>query len=381
MYRPIATSIGIEIEAKSLSRSLVRTMLRNAGIQCSVIQDGSVRNYAPTIFGLPFITADNDTRNILRGLNTSRMDTELGCEVVSPIILTSTPGWEKYVFSVLDLLQNLGEGIASQTSIHIHVNAEGLPVDALHHIIKIWKSIEAGIFRISCGPLGYFRGDVHKDSHYCRPLIKKGPLVMRNSDGGFRPSYDVDCLLKTNSVEEFAQALGRSDDYGGQRYHTPRYAALCFHSLFRLGSIELRTFNFTHNTRHVLAYIEVAKSLVRASMDKFIDELPEYPHGSNDMPFSTLLDGLQVQDNQLAYTLEELWNMGQFANPIKGWRQTHLAQDGFRWGNIRRALIPDRIQNEEIHPSDSHKAENSEYLPGSIDLELLGQVIRLYNRR
>jgi hypothetical protein len=53
MYYPIAETIGIEIEAASLTRNVVRNHLSNLGIlDAKVVSDGSIRSFGESIFGM-----------------------------------------------------------------------------------------------------------------------------------------------------------------------------------------------------------------------------------------------------------------------------------------------------------------------------------------
>ena len=225
-YYPVVHSVGIEIEARDVSRELIRSRL--GGFSGKVINDGSIRTRKPSVAGFPFISIknkDDDMYNILYSMGVVTDSKEMGCEIVSSIIDTSQEGWERYVFKILDALEKLGEGVATNTSIHVHVNARGLPIDVIKNVVQIWKSIESGMFRISAGPLGTYRGALHKDSHYCRPLVKQGPHVQRCSDGLYRPCFDVDAIARCNTMEDLEKALGRIDENNTQ-YHISRYMAL-----------------------------------------------------------------------------------------------------------------------------------------------------------
>ena len=183
-YRPIGTAIGLEIEATDISFHLAQHLAGQGRHNLRVTDDGSIRRYGPTIFGLPGVTVtDERTAEALHNGRLARNETQIGCEVVSSVILTSDPNWDRWVFEALDFVESLGEGIASSTGIHVHVNGKGLPVEALHNLIHLWRGLEAGIYRLSCGPLGYFRGMTHKDAHYCRPLTEDGPLVWYDGNG------------------------------------------------------------------------------------------------------------------------------------------------------------------------------------------------------
>lgn len=388
VYRPIGTAIGLEIEAKDITMNLAKYMIGQRKLNAVITDDGSVRHHAPTLFGMTNVQfKDNSVLRMLMNGGIYRDRAQIGAELVTDIILTSDPKWQHQVFDSLELLHSLGEGIASSTGIHVHVNGQGLPVEVLHNLIHLWQSFEAGIYRLSCGPLGYFRGAVHKDAHYCRPLTYDGPLCWRSgSDGRVQPSYTVENLLKTRSVMEFAQAYGRSDKFTTRHWHTPRYSGLNFHSLFRLGSVEFRTFNASLVPAHVLAWVELSKHIIRKAMDKHeLADLPQHPYGTDAVSLQYMADVLEIGDDKLLYTLEELWNMGEFPPPLKGYRFTHLDQrEGFSWGSdVRKALIPPYldsdvpVQHWNSEQNDSRLGE----IKGAITVPAFLELIETYIAR
>lgn len=386
MYNPICTAIGIEIETSNLALTLVDHMTREKNIGCHIDDDGSVRHFSNTVFGLTNIDVKNmEVYKILKAAGIHRDGARMGAELVSRIILTSDKNWEKYVFDALETIDGLGEGLSLTTGVHVHVNAQGLPVEVLHNLINLWTSIEAGIYKLSCGPMGFFRGDVHKDSHYCRPLTEEGPLVLLDGHGIPRQSYTVENLLKTESVIDFAKAYGRSDKWSGRHWHTPRYSGLNFHSLFRLGSIEFRTFNSSLVPAHVLAWIELSKAMVRKAMNKFnMGIMPKHPYGTRNISLDYILDVLELPSDRTVYTLEDLWNMGRFPSPLKGYRFTHLNQgDSFSWGaDIKKSLIPLAIDTKDTHidDSDSYANQDVEVILGSVSIPMFLNIINTYNK-
>ena len=385
VYRPIGTAIGLEIEAKDIPIGLAKYIVKERRMNVSIADDGSMRHHQNTLFGLTGV--DVNSKAILKLLRRGgfyREEAQIGAEVVTDIILTSDPDWERHVFNNLELVASLGEGIASSTGIHVHINGAGLPVEVLHNLIHLWQSLEAGIYRLSCGPLGYFRGAVHKDAHYCRPLTDDGPLCWRSGhDGRVQPSYTVETLLEARSVMEFAQAYGRSDKYTNKHWHTPRYSGLNFHSLFRLGSIEFRTFNVSLVPAHVLSWVELSKHIIRKAMDKHeLEELPRHPYGTSDITLDYMVDILEVGEDRLIYTLEDLWNMGQFPPPLLGHRFTHLPQrEGFNWGSdIRKGLIPGYLNRDvAVQAGDSGRnTERLNELPGTVTVPMFMELLDTY---
>jgi len=379
---PVVSSVGIEIECKNVSRETAQHLLYNQPVQ--IINDGSVRDYKPTVAGLPFVSMDSNTRayKLLQGAGVANANKEIGCELVSSIIDTTQKGWENYVLRALDSVHKLGEGIATTTSVHVHVNARGLPIDVIKNLVRLWQSVESGMFRISCGPLGTYRGAMHKDSHYCRPLIKKGPHAQKCLDARYRPCFNVDAISKCNTMGDLEMALGRIDK-NNTHYHISRYMALSLHPLFRLGSVEFRTFNFTLSPAHIIAYVEVSKAILRNAMDKYIEEYPLNPYGTSDMHLVDLVNWLRIYDDKLIYTLEDLWSIGEFPPPLAGWRMTHMKRQAtqFDWGRIRKELKPSPIpENEKIWDSESLIADDSTGLEGTIKVSTIKDVLKMYCR-
>lgn len=384
MYRSIATDVGLEIEAADVPVWLVEKLLVDRGVKYGdVKEDGSIREILPSVFGLPHIKVDADSENILRTLGAYKESARMGAEVISPIISTTNPEWERYIFDTLEVLLDLGEGVATSTGIHVHVNAKGLPIDAIHNMIRLWQSVEAGIYRISSGPLGKYRGSSHMDSHFCRPLVPDGALVCDCEDGRKRQTFDVNSLLATVDMREFAQALGRTDVAGAERrhYHPSRYAGICFYSLFRQGSIELRTFNTTDKASHIIAWVELAKAIIRVSMNKNLpEELETHPYGSKDMLFNQLISYLQMRRSDVIYTLEDLWNMGDFPPPLKGKRMNHLGYY-IDWSGVDSILIPKTIEDEKVYPHDSLKNKKRVgEVEGHISIKMLNKLLNMYRR-
>ena len=353
-YNPVVSSVGIEVECRNVSKRNMSRLLR--GVSCKVINDGSVRHYQPTVLGFPFIRVESDlVRRTLRTMDLYHSEQEMGCEIVSPIIDTSVKGWENYILRIMDAVGKLGEGVAAETSIHVHVNAHGLPVDVIKNLVRLWQSVEAGVFRLSASEMGVYRGSIHRDSHYCRPLVKKGPHVQKCADGLHRPCFDVDAIQRCDSLDDLEKALGRIDR-NNTHYHISRYMALGLHPLFRLGSVEFRTFNFTLVPANIITYVNLSKSLLRNAMDKQVEDYPLNPYGTSNLTLADMVNWLRIEDDSTIYTLENLWAMGEFPAPLAGWRMTHMEgqRRGFEWGRIRNELKPAPIpEDEKIWRSDS----------------------------
>jgi len=317
----LITDIGIEVEFYSPDRRLVEYLVAQDGLDVKVVADGSVRRRKQLrISGFEMTYPGHINVAALEKFGILRYAKECGVELITPVINTNHKGWEKQVLQMLELGLFLGEGIAPQTGIHVHVNAQGIPLQALHNLLKIWEAIESGMYRISCGPFGEHRGIQHKDCCYCRPITNEGPLVMRDDRGYARQCYDINCMLQTSNLKEFAQAYGRTDLHCGPggHYHTPRYSGLTFHPLYRQGSIEVRTFNSTLNVNHVLAWIYISQALIQQAFVKLWRELPQHPYGSADLGLDRFFEVLNIREGKMAYIIEDLWKMGELPPRLNG---------------------------------------------------------------
>jgi len=362
----------------------MKWLAQRENLYVTVRADGSIRHYEPSFFSLSHVDTsalNKAARGALRSLGIYNERVEFGTEFITPIITTNEKGWESIILKMLEIGERFGDGINPQTGIHVHVNAQGAPVSVLQNIVKVWRAIESGVYRLSCGPSGEHRGGFHKDAHFCRPLTGKGPLVMQDDQGYNRQCYTVNCLLAADTLEEFAVAYARSDQNAGQHYHTPRYAGLCFHSLFRQGSIELRTPNSTLEARHLLAWVELAQAIIQRGFDKQALEMPANPYGTGDLGLADILDVLDIREGAELYTLEELWNMGEFPKPLAGYRWTHVPnqQGDFHWGNIAGRLLPPALPKDtKIYGSDSLKGEQQAINRGYIPIKVLEETILTY---
>jgi hypothetical protein len=137
---------------------------------------------------------------------------------------------------------------------------------------------------------------------------------------------------------------------------------------------------------HVLAWVEFSKHIIRKAMDKHeLEDLPRHPYGTEIITLEYMVDILEIGDDRLLYTLEDLWDMGQFPPPLLGHRFTHLPQrEGFDWGSdIRKELIPGYLGRDvEIQSGESgQNTERLNELPGTVTVPMFLELLDTYVSR
>jgi len=332
MSNTLIDSIGIEIEFANIQKSHSATL---ENITWRTVEDGSCRSRRGIVPGLPIE---------VEGGNESAL---FGGEFVSPIIDTSTnKKWKDTVRRILDWLAESGEGLAATTSIHVHVNAAGIPMFALQNLLKLGLFLEAGMFRLSCAEMGVHRGALHLDYGYCRPLGREGPPVVRCVDEELRPVFDTSKLVKMKTLTHLRQGLGRFDQHSGSKYHEARYVWLNLISLYQLGSIEFRLFNSTFGYRNVLAWVDLCQNIVRASFLPTV-ELQENPLGTTNIQLEDMVEVVGLRENKTIYTLEELWNTAGYQRGVMGHQMGHLGHS-VNWRRAPQYLVPSVLPRDEV---------------------------------
>lgn len=326
--KTLIESIGIEIEFARLPRGVTRG-LRRGGWR--LVRDGSVDTRHRALLGLIPCEGGGDR-------------TTFGGELVSPILDTTKDGWDSQLLTILDTLRRGGEGVDARTSIHVHVNATGLPLFAIRFLYEIGAYLEAGIYRLSCGEAGVHRGDILHDHGYARPITQQGPPVMECRDGTHRPAFSLHTIRNIQSYQELRQASGRYDTTGG-KYAEARYVWLNPLSLLQHGTVEFRLFNMTTYPKFVLAWVKLCMEIVTSSLSKHSELPPPNPLGTNDITLEEILEFLQIRDNPTIYRLERLWELGSFSRGIRGWQMGHLGHK-VSWNGVREELIPEPAGGE-----------------------------------
>lgn len=351
MRTSIVDSIGIEIEFNNIPKAMARTVLqRRSG--WNVVEDGSCRNHKLSLGGFRLDNSDEIT------FVGSGRGTLFGGEFVSPVLDTNDHLWEGQVQRILDFLYEHGEGISPFTAIHVHINSSSLPLFALKYLIRLSLYLEAGFYRLACAEAGVHRGALHRDYAYCRPLTPDGPPLV-HSDLGLRSIFDTRCLLKAQTYLELKQALGRHDTWSRGKYHEARYCWLGLPALFYHGTIEFRLFNSTLSAANVRAWVGLCKNMVRASFGKQVELETNYL-GTSRLLLDDLAEILMLTDDQLYYSLENLWNQASYQAGIKGYQRGHTGQE-VRWSGIPNKLIPPEVISDEIY--DFNNFANTEQVP------------------
>lgn len=361
--------VGVEIEFTNVTQAAVKRFLREKRIDAAVTNDASCMRRA-VVLGDDFILT-NDPEIVNREVRRFADNKTLGGEIVTGILDTgANDDWQNPIVSVLGFLQDNGEVPNLAGGIHVHVSTgtpRYIPTEVLRWVTEFWARLEAPIFRITQSYLGYNRGEKQLDSIYCRPLVPdNGPAVVRDERGFNRPCFEIRTLLQAKTTQEFMMALTRSDLQMG-RYWAPKYHALNFYSLYKHGTIELRTPNFTSNPDHVVAWIMIAKRLVQMGFRAFGNSEAPFDLDRPYLPLGyagdySLSDFLHMMDfNRTEYewlhpTLEELWNLGSWSKPVHGYIYSHLGRGiGARmpetrpdWSNVPDHLVPRKLDRRKV---------------------------------
>jgi hypothetical protein len=311
-YKPqIGVSVGIELEVTNLTEGWTRNMLEsNRGLNNWIMHhDGSTISHGYQFPGLPYTVAEqriaHDNNPSLRSSQVSR-----GAEIVSPIIDTSKPSWTQPLYTICDWLVNQGHELPGTfTSTHVHVAAGGLPIYTLKNLLRIWRFLEAPIFRLSCAELRQHRGETRKDYAYCRPL--SSPLVIFDQNNHLRPSFDVPSLLKAQSLDDFFLGYGATNPQTEPiRYHPARYCAFNMLPLLTIGTVEFRTFNETTNPQTIQTWVELCKAIVNTAFTtKGLgdDDYPQLPLGYNGQYDLGSMQTLLELPDEIMFRIEQLW--------------------------------------------------------------------------
>ncbi|HEY6020200.1 MAG TPA: amidoligase family protein, partial [Candidatus Paceibacterota bacterium] len=237
------------------------------------------------------------------------------------------------------------------TSTHVHVSAGGLPLYVLKNLLRIWRFLEAPIFRLSCAELGYHRGMVRKEYAYCRPL--SSPLVVFDQNGSLRPSFSVPNLLKAETLEDFFLGYGATDPQREPiRYHPARYCAFNLLPLLTLGTVELRTPNETIDPRNIVTWVEIAKALLNAAIGTkglSDDDYPQLPLGyKGDFDLGMMQTLLELPDSIMA-NVDRLWNMAGWQDfdgiPLVNSNNDNLS---LSWNRLNAPTVPDVINGQSV---------------------------------
>lgn len=347
--RPLFNSIGIEIEYVDVTQEQMYKLGKKLGWRST--SDGTVRSHRLTS-GLLEITEGGKR-------------TEYGGELISPVLNVKDKRWEEDIRRILGTLRSHGEGVDSRTSIHVHVNATGMPLYAMLNMIRLGLWSEAAFYRIGCGPAGIHRGALDRDYGYCRPISAPGPPLTMDEGGVLRPVFDSELLLNAKTINDILVGLGRYDKWGGGKYHESRYVWLNLLSLFIRGTVEFRLFNFTYKPRYVRAWVHTCIAAVKEAFNPHLPELEYSPLGSMQFELANLIDGLALSD-QTAYSLEDLWSMADYQVGVKSPQLGHIFHT-IHWGDTPDRLKPKKVEEGNSNPFEKFK-NNQTIVPGYLAL-------------
>lgn len=372
----IISSLGVEIEFTDLDQDRMINFIRKHNIHgASIVNDASCTRSKLTIGDIG-VTDDMLRNNPLANSWATRKI--LGGEFVSSIIYSDRDDnkWFNPVGSVLKYMADSGEKPSLAAGIHIHVNVGGyknVNIEFLHGLTKIWQKVEAAIYRLTSGEMKFSRGAEQLSYCYYRPLVPKdGPVVVRNNHGHPVSVFDINKLLKTQNVEEFFKALGRSDISRGH-YWATKYHGLNFQSVITKGTVELRTGNFTNQPRYLYAWIRMFQTMMAVAWASYakpleIDNFPDLPLGYNgNFDLSEFLKIVPIQESEVIDTLSELWDITKWSPEVKGYQWSHLGHGlGARmnetildFSGLRKELIPNPLRSETIHRPEEFAKDKS----------------------
>jgi hypothetical protein len=350
--------IGLEFEFPNMTEIELRNMTQYLPNGWRAEHDGSTQRLMKSIksiyTGLHFDSVPNFIEPYC-------LIDKTGAELVSPIIRTdNNKKWKDDISSILHKVQDEYFGFLDpKCSFHCHVNMTGAPVFVLQNIINIWASIEAVMYRIGIGEMGYHRGKAPSGHNYlyCRPLVS--PQVVIDGEH-LRPSFDHEKLMLASNLAEFFMALGNTPtDIDPDKYNPVRYGSLNFFNFIRYGTVEFRVFNLSYNTKYVLAWIELCQAICKSAFGKPFEGYPQMLLGySGDFQFELLQVMLGLSDETMV-TLYELFHMNkwvEFNNP--SWQFTHVPNNTANWVGIDKKFIPDFIDGQIVRVYPDKNAEN-----------------------
>lgn len=371
--------LGIEIEFYNVSQSDMYEFINRKGINARVTNDAScthrIRRY-----GNINITADEF--NVLNDTNYANWGNTIhvGGEVVSGILHSEEAKWFNPINDILKFLEDNGEKPSLTTALHVHLNFGTfgtVPIFALHAMLDIWSRLEATMFRITQGEMGFSRGTENLDHCYCRPIVPfNGPHIIRDSDGYYRPNQELEKLHNAKTTKEFFQSLARSDR-NTHHYYVSKYHAINFLPILRQGTVELRTANLTLNPDYVYTWVKIFQKMVALSYGAKVKNPIDYdrplqPLGYNDNSFTyeDLIETLDLRESRVQKTLQKLWSISSWTPAVNGFMRSHLGrgmgsnmpESRPHFNKIRKDLVPSRVnvKKEKIYnPEDFMKVKNT----------------------
>ena len=208
------SKFGIELECFGVSRSIVVSALRTAGL--NVMTAG-------------YTGRDYDVWQVKTDCSIQGVD---GFEVVSPVLEGENGIYQARIACVV--LQELNAQVNKSCGFHIHHNAQGWDVKKFKNLFKRFTKYEAALDSIQ-------------------------PASRRNNR--FCQSNALTSVNKTFAKIEACNTIAQiSDVYGHSRYFK-----LNLQSFFRMGSVEFRNHAGTVDADKVESYIRLTAGFVQAA--------------------------------------------------------------------------------------------------------------------
>ncbi len=270
-YPTVGESVGIEVEFASIKMEDLRSSVPGSW---TIDRDGSVTREVSRIGGTT-VYADGQISGYLQW-------DRVGGELISPI-----ESFEEADEMVHDIevvtraLRTKGEIISDAASVHVHLGVGKFPsCRTLKNIIRLALAIEAPMFRLSVGESSKHRGVCHNDFMYCRPITGHGPQYVRGTNGFWYEAFDIQKILNNaRTAMDIIQGWCRAD-HQPRKWVPARYYWVHMASVFSRGTLELRCFNETLESKYILAWADLTRAIFKtATMGQV--SLPMFPLGSS----------------------------------------------------------------------------------------------------
>lgn len=214
-------------------------------------------------------------------------NTEVGGELVSDLIDTTSNTWTDDIYRIQQFLSENGEMEETlRDSIHVHVNVGKVPpVQVLRKYVRLALILESFMYRVS----GFGRSNrgITNDFQFMRPFSKFGPPYLPGSRSMYFPVMDYNNLLSASTTTEFFNAYGDAirHNNSGVKYAPSRYMIINFYKMMKTGGLEFRSANKTLQHGPLITWVEFCKAFATAGYlleEAFITNNFQYsPLGEN----------------------------------------------------------------------------------------------------
>lgn len=236
------TTFGVEVEFYRLPNVAADGWRKWLRFACH--DDGSLRDKTYVAGDLAVFPQEDERGLPILSAGMQLVKKNIGLEVVT----------EPYAYGeLLGKMRKLSYYCASipqspRSSIHVHVDADGMTFEYIKNLLLWVHALEAPIFRISCGG-GIHRGareyqGAYNDHRYARPL--SAPIGV--SWGGIDLADLIiwQDIVSAATASELMAAWGRLDAFwrqGFEHYWPHRLHMINISSILRQGTIEWRIFD------------------------------------------------------------------------------------------------------------------------------------------